>query len=343
MLLVAAVPITFLSFHLARVVAAVPGSSSLQNILKNTDRSDLYGYPTDLTRGIIPIPVHSHNDYWRDLPFYSALSAGCMSIEADVWLYDGELLVGHDQSSLTRSRTLQSLYIDPIMDVLRRQNPHNPYLSEETRNGVYDADPSQTLYLFIDVKTSGPKTWPHVIAALEPLRHANYLTTLRNNDTLIPGPVTVIGTGNTPLNLVGPVSDRDYFYDGPLADLDKEWFEDITKFVSPIASTNLEYAIGDGGGRGDRRAIPLWAPGEGYQEGNGKGKGKGMEMEWLNSEQLEKLRGQIEAAKKKGIGARYWGTPGWPVRVRNEVWRMLLREGVALVNADDLDGVQGYF
>ncbi|KKZ68887.1 hypothetical protein EMCG_00058 [[Emmonsia] crescens] len=324
----AALALAFWSFDIVRQVDAAPGSPALQNILKNTDRSDLYGYPTDLTRGIIPIPVHSHNDYWRDLPFYSALSAGCISIEADVWLYDDALLVGHDLSSLTKTRTLQSLYIDPIMDVLRRQNPRNPYITEDTRNGIYDTDPSQTLYLFIDVKTSGPKTWPHVIAALEPLRAANYLTTLRNNDTLTTGPVTVIGTGNTPLNLVGPLPDRDYFYDAPLANLNKEGSQEITKYISPIASTSFATVIGM-----DRAILT---------PGGGKGEG-GEESLWLNSKQLETLRGQIEAAKKKGIGARYWGTPGWPVRERNEVWRTLLKEGVALVNADDLEAVQGYF
>ncbi|KAL2366420.1 hypothetical protein RJZ56_000679 [Blastomyces dermatitidis] len=317
------------AFDLIRLVDAAPISPILQNILKNTDQSPLYEYPTDLTRGIIPIPVHSHNDYWRDLPFYSALSAGCISIEADVWLEDDMLLVGHDLSSLTKTRTLQSLYIGPIMDVLRRQNPRNPYIKEETRNGVYDTDPFQTLYLFIDVKTSGPETWPHVVAALEPLRASNYLTTLRKNDTLTTGPVTVIGTGNTPLSLVGPVPDRDYFYDGPLATLDKEGSPEITKYISPIASTNFVAAIG-----ADGIVLP---PAEGGQEDGEK------ESSWLNSEQLETLREQIGAAKKKGIGARYWGTPSWPVRERNEVWRTLLREGAALLNADDLEGVRGYF
>ncbi|PGH07332.1 hypothetical protein GX51_01876 [Blastomyces parvus] len=317
------------AFDLVRVVDAAPVSPALQNILKNTDQSSLYEYPTDLTRGIIPIPVHSHNDYWRDLPFYSALSAGCISIEADVWLYDDMLLVGHDLSSLTKARTLQSLYIDPIMDVLRRQNPRNPYIIEDTRNGVYDTDPSQTLYLFIDVKTAGPETWPHVVKALEPLRAANYLTTLRNNDTLTTGPVTVVGTGNTPLSLVGPVADRDYFYDAPLANLIEGGPQEITKYISPIASTNFAAAIGV-----DRIILPPTEGGEGGGE---------QESSWLNSKQLETLREQIGAAKKKGIGARYWGTPGWPVRERNEVWRTLLREGVALLNADDLDGVQGYF
>ncbi|OJD19225.1 hypothetical protein AJ78_00838 [Emergomyces pasteurianus Ep9510] len=323
---VAAVSFAVWSFDIFRLADAAPGSPALQNILKNTDQSGLYGYPTDLTRGIIPIPVHSHNDYWRDLPFYSALSAGCISIEADVWLYDDTLLVGHDQSSLTKTRTLQSLYIDPIMDVLRRQNPPSPYITEDTRNGVYDTDPSQTLYLFIDVKTSGTETWPRVIAALEPLRAANYLTTLHNNDTLTPGPVTVIGTGNTPLNLIGPIPDRDYFYDTPLAELNKEDSDDITKYISPIASTSFAEAIGVNG--------VILAPEGGEREA---------ELPLLNSSQLETLRGQIEAAKKKGIGARYWETPGWPVRQRNEVWRTLLREGVALVNADDLEAVQGYF
>lgn len=39
-------------------------SNALQNILSNTHGSDLYTYPTDLTRGIVPvshpIPVHDN-------------------------------------------------------------------------------------------------------------------------------------------------------------------------------------------------------------------------------------------------------------------------------------------
>ena len=43
-------------------------------------------------------------------------------------------------------------------------------------SGVFDTDRSQTLYLFIDLKTSGEETWPHVLEALSPLRDAGYLT-----------------------------------------------------------------------------------------------------------------------------------------------------------------------
>lgn len=34
-------------------------SGTLQNILSNTHGSDLYTYPTDLTRGIIPVRIPS--------------------------------------------------------------------------------------------------------------------------------------------------------------------------------------------------------------------------------------------------------------------------------------------
>lgn len=51
-------------------------------------------YPTDATRDIIPIPCHSHNDYWRRIPVFDAIHWGCTSIEADVWLFDDDLFVG---------------------------------------------------------------------------------------------------------------------------------------------------------------------------------------------------------------------------------------------------------
>ncbi|PGH27206.1 hypothetical protein AJ80_01163 [Polytolypa hystricis UAMH7299] len=313
-----------LTLGLSTPLYAAPISAPLQNILKNTDRSPLYRYPTDLTRGIIPIPAHSHNDYWRDIPFYSALSAGCISVEADVWLYDDALLVGHDESSLTESRTLQSLYIDPILDVLHRQNPSNPYLSEPTRNGVFDTSRSQTLYLFIDIKSPGPETWPHVVSALQPLRDAGYLTTVTNNKTLTPGPVTVIGTGNTPLDQIISAADRDYFFDAPLAEMvDDETGSKWSPLISPIASTSLEATVGQ---------VAMASSEDGEEQ-----------QSLLNSTQLNTLRQQINAAKARGIGARYWQTPSWPVRLRNGVWRTLLREGVALLNADDLDALGGYF
>ena len=145
-------------------------SPGFQQILDKAYKAPLYSYPTSLTQGIIPVSIHSHNDYWRPLPFYSALSVGAISIEADVWLYNGTLHVGHEESALTSARTFESLYINPILDVLKRQNPKSPFLTKgPTHNGVFDTDAEQTLYLFVDVKTDGMKTWPYVLKALQPL------------------------------------------------------------------------------------------------------------------------------------------------------------------------------
>lgn len=74
--------------------------------------SPLLQYPTQFTQDIVPKQIHSHNDCalpvssmyhfatsltvkldWRDVPLYTALSYGVGSVEADVWLSGGDLLV----------------------------------------------------------------------------------------------------------------------------------------------------------------------------------------------------------------------------------------------------------
>jgi len=74
--------------------------------------SPLLWYPTQITQDIVPKRIHSHNDCplfalpsygfakglsanldWRDVPLLTALSYGVTSVEADVWLFEGDLLV----------------------------------------------------------------------------------------------------------------------------------------------------------------------------------------------------------------------------------------------------------
>lgn len=209
--------------------------------------------------------------------------------------------VGHEQSALTPSRTFDSLYIQPLLRELKRMNPRTAFATSPTRNGLFDTDSTQTTYLWTDCKTSGNETFAAVIKALEPLRQAGYLTRAANG-SVTSGPITVIGTGNTPLSAVQGVSPRDYFYDANLADLPAN----ITADVTPIASTDFAAAIGP------------------VRSGT------------FNSSQIATARAQIGAARAKGIGARYWDTPGWPTYVRNSVWKTLWTEGVMLVNVDDL-------
>lgn len=288
----------------------IPISQGLRDILAKAGTGP-YTYPTSLTQGIIPKALHSHNDYWRPVPFYSALSVGAVSVEADVWLVNGTLLVGHEQSALTPARNFDSLYIQPILSVVRAQNPNSSYVAGPTNNGVFDTSSGQTLYLWVDVKTEGARTFRHVIRALQPLRDAGYLTVF-DGSSVVPGPVTVIGTGGTPLNLVQGVSPRDYFWDGPLVTLGTS-FSNITKEVSPIASTDFAVVFGE------------------------------VRNQTFNTSQLETLRSQVATAHGKGIGVRYWDQPGWPVGTRNAVWRTLWDNGVDLLNVDDLDGAANFW
>ena len=62
------------------------------------------------------IEVHSHNDYVQANPFYGAYNANTPSIEADVYLVDGELYVAHLKKELVivPERTLRSMYLEPL-------------------------------------------------------------------------------------------------------------------------------------------------------------------------------------------------------------------------------------
>lgn len=103
-------------------------------------------YPANVTRDVLPIPVHSHNDYRRRMPLFDALYWGCTSVEADVWLRDGgdELYVGHDTGSLTNERTFRSLYVDPIAHLLDEVNQPDAQANGSWR-GVFEAASNETL------------------------------------------------------------------------------------------------------------------------------------------------------------------------------------------------------
>lgn len=131
-----------------------------------------------------------------------------------------------------------------------------------------------------------------------------------NGSTVTAGAVTVIGTGNTPLDQVQGVSSRDYFYDAPIPTLNST-FSNITASVSPIASTDFAVQFG---------AI------------NGT----------LNATQLSLLKSQVKTAHDKGIKVRYWDQPGWPISTRNNIWKTLIGEGVDLINADDVVAGAGF-
>lgn len=130
--------------------------------LPGSGTEGLAWYPIELTRDIIPIPCHSHNDYWRMVPLFSAILAGCIGVESDLWLIDKELYVGHNGASLKRNRTFQSLYVNPLVKILEQQNTKTDFFNGRIE-GVFDEHPRQTLTLLVDLKTGGVETWPWVV------------------------------------------------------------------------------------------------------------------------------------------------------------------------------------
>lgn len=151
------------------------------------------------------------------MPLYDALAAGCTGVEADIWLTDSGLLVGHTESSLTTSRSLNSLYIEPLASILAHQNPSTSFLGNRTSvNGVFDMSPKNPLTLLIDIKSDGAATFPEILKSVEPLRSRGWLTYF-DGSVVVPGPVTVIGSGNTPFDLIlSNHAPREIFFYAPL-------------------------------------------------------------------------------------------------------------------------------
>lgn len=80
-----------------------------------------------------PIRIHSHNDYWRTVPFWTAYSHHLYSYEADVYLVDGVVCVAHDREDVSPDRNIHNLYIDPIVSVYKA-NGGKPW--ENAKHGI---------------------------------------------------------------------------------------------------------------------------------------------------------------------------------------------------------------
>ncbi|WP_353712847.1 phosphatidylinositol-specific phospholipase C/glycerophosphodiester phosphodiesterase family protein [Arthrobacter sp. K5] len=148
--------------------------------------------------------AHAHNDYEHDRPLLDALEHGFTSVEADVWLVDGELRVAHDLADARAGVTLESFYLDPL-DKLVRQQGHSVYPG-------WDG----SLQLLIDIKSDGETTY----AAVEKeLAEHPALMTRYANGRVSAGPVTAVVSGNRPRATMQAADKRFGFYDGRSADL----------------------------------------------------------------------------------------------------------------------------
>ncbi len=102
--------------------------------------------------------AHSHNDYENEIPFRLAYDNHFGSIEADIWAIDGELFVAHNKTDIKAGRTLESLYIEPVADLFRKNG------------GRAWKDHPGTFQLLIDLKTPAEITMSVLVEKLKPYR-----------------------------------------------------------------------------------------------------------------------------------------------------------------------------
>ncbi|ATZ58185.1 hypothetical protein BCIN_16g00390 [Botrytis cinerea B05.10] len=261
----------------------------------------------DFTEGITPIACHSHNDYWRTVPLFEAMAAGCTSVEADIYLPtkpgNEDLLVGHSSRSLVQDRTLQSLYIEPLFTILENVNNSSTRSDGDNWKGIFQSSPNTTFVLFLDFKSDGSDLWPHVNQQLEQLRAKNWLTHWNNSSGITWAPIIVIASGNAPFDLlVLNTTCRDIFFDAPLDDIENSLYNNTNSYY---ASVSMSKAIG---------RPWLWK---------------------FSSTQLDKISEQVSAASDKGLKARYWNTPSWPAKLRDYVSGILIERRVGILNVDE--------
>jgi hypothetical protein len=152
----------------------------------------------------VPLPrAHSHNDYEHPRPLLDALSEGFCSVEADIYLVEGRLLVAHDRKDARPERTLESLYLEP----LRQRVIAN-------KGRVFPNGPPITL--LIDLKSEAAATYAVLAPILD--SYSDVLTAFTAAETKT-NAVTVILSGNRPRELLAAEALRYAAYDGRIDDL----------------------------------------------------------------------------------------------------------------------------
>jgi len=152
----------------------------------------LYAQTTRLNNGF------SHNDYWRKHPLFDALRNGCPYVEADVYLRGGNLVVSHILPCLRKKKTLERLYLEPL-------------LKGRFENG--EAFPDNPITLLIDIKSNADKTYTLLDSMLE--KYKSIITTYEDG-VITWRKVTIVLSGHRPYDRVRELAFRRVFIDEDL-------------------------------------------------------------------------------------------------------------------------------
>ncbi|MGN6547493.1 MAG: phosphatidylinositol-specific phospholipase C/glycerophosphodiester phosphodiesterase family protein [Aureliella sp.] len=177
-----------------------------------------------------PLPqAHAHNDYLHERPLLDALDHGFCSVEADIYLVDGQLLVAHDRKEVSPERTLQKLYLEPLKKRVA-----------DNGGRVYRDGPR--FGLLIDIKSEAEPTYRALHEVLA--QYADMLTTV-DAGQVKPGAVDVVISGNRPQSTIAAQSRRYCGIDGRVSDLGTDKPADLMPMISDNWNSQFRWR-GDG-------------------------------------------------------------------------------------------------
>ena len=165
--------------------------------------------------------AHAHNDYEHEHPLFDALHYGFTSVEADIYLIDGRLLVSHTRPIL-KAKTLDQLYLSPLDSIIK------------AHNGKVYPGYDGPFYLMIDLKSDGPAAYPVLKAALAHYPALSPSAVHRQAGAGTQGPVIIFLSGNRPMNAVLEDPGARIALDGRPEDVGKGY----TSEVMPVISDN---------------------------------------------------------------------------------------------------------
>lgn len=169
---------------------------------------------------MIALPnAHSHNDYKQIHPLTDALNAGFTSIEADIFLVHGNFTVAHFSPLLKKKKTLESLYLKPLLDSITKHH------------GTFYKNYNESIVLLIDIKSDANKTYTALIPLLE--KYCSILSSCENG-VVTKRAITIILTGHKPYTLVNEQNLRYAFIDENLMSDNNN---KLDKSICPYTST----------------------------------------------------------------------------------------------------------
>ncbi len=173
-----------------------------------------------------PLPAaHAHNDYLHKRPLLDALAHGFCSVEADVFLVDGELLVAHTPREIRPQRSLQALYLDPLRERIRANGGR-----------VYREGPPLTL--LIDIKAEPEASY----AALSKLlaRYADIISSVRDGHFELKAVIAVV-SGERARETIAADALRFVGIDGRLTDLQSTAPDHLIPLISDHWGRNFRW------------------------------------------------------------------------------------------------------